>query len=154
MDREYYITKQKHEELTQELEYLRSTKRGEIAKALEYAKSLGDLSENAEYHEARQNQAELEARIRELEAILKNAKIVTHKKSDTVEIGSMVDVRKSRARTDQTFEIVGSEESDMLAGKISYTSPLGKALLGAKKGDKVTLETPAGEVTYTVMKVK
>ncbi|MEX0935187.1 MAG: transcription elongation factor GreA [Candidatus Paceibacterota bacterium] len=154
MDQEYYLTKEKHKELSEELEYLRNTRRKEIAENLEYAKSLGDLSENAEYHEARQNQAETEARIRELETKLKYATIVSHKKTDTIEIGSEVTVRRNRSKKKIKYTIAGSEESDMAAGKISYTSPLGSALLGNKKGDKVTLSTPGGEVTYTIDKVE
>lgn len=153
MDKEYYLTKEKHGDLSEELDYLKNTRRKEIAENLEYAKSLGDLSENAEYHEARQNQAETEARIRQLETILKYATIVSHKKSDTVEIGSNVAVRRGRSKTKLEYTIAGSEESNMAEGKISYTSPLGSALMGSKKGDKVTLETPGGEVTYTIEKV-
>lgn len=154
MDKEYYLTKEKHTELVEELDHLKNTRRKEIAENLEYAKSLGDLSENAEYHEARQNQAETEARIRELETMLKYATIVSHKKSDTIEIGSRVKVRRGRSKTDQEFMIAGSEESNMAEGKISYTSPLGSALMGNKKGDRVTLVTPGGEVTYTIDKVE
>lgn len=154
MDREYYLTKEKYEELTDELEYLRNTRRQEIAKDLENAKALGDLSENAEYHEARQNQAQIEARIRELEAVLKYATIVAHKKTDTVEIGSTVTVRKGASKEDRDYTLVGSEEANMLSGKISYTSPLGSALMGKKKGEKFTFETPSGDVTYTIVDVK
>lgn len=148
------MTKEKHQELAEELDVLTNTRRQEIAQKLEYAKSLGDLSENAEYHDARQEQAETEARIREIDNLLSHAKIVSHKKSDTVEIGSTVKVRKGQSRTDQEFVVVGSEEANMLEGKISYTSPLGSALMGKKKGETCTLETPAGEVKYKITGVK
>ena len=148
------MTKQKHQELTEELDVLMNVRRQEIAKKLEYAKSLGDLSENAEYHDARQEQAEIEARIREVDNLLTHAKIVSHKKSDIVEVGSTVKVRKGQSRTDLEFMIVGSEEANMLEGKISYTSPLGSALMGKKKDDVCTLETPAGEVKYKITSVK
>lgn len=153
-DKEFFMTKEKHQELAEELDVLTNTRRQEIAQKLEYAKSLGDLSENAEYHDARQEQAETEARIREIDNLLSHAKIVSHKKSDTVEIGSTVKVRKGQSRTDQEFVVVGSEEANMLEGKISYTSPLGSALMGKKKGETCTLETPAGEVKYKITGVK
>lgn len=153
-EKEYYITKEKREDLEEELEYLTTEKRKEIADTLEHARSRGDLSENAEYHEARQQQAELEERIREIKYILKNAEIVSHRKSDTIQIGSTVELRKKHHSKTQDFQIVGSEESDMLEGRISYTSPLGKALLGKKPGDSVTFEAPGGEVTYHVENVE
>lgn len=154
MHDEIYISKEKYDELTEELDYLKGTKRKEIAQALEYAKSLGDLSENAEYHEARTSQAGTEERIRRIEHILKNATIVDHKKSDSAEIGSTVVVKRGRSKEKKEFQLVGSQESNMSEGKISYSSPLGSALIGAKKGDKVKVSTPGGEVDYTIVNVK
>ena len=148
-----YLSKEKFEALTNELEQLKSKKRKEIAEELEFAKSLGDLSENAEYHEAREAQAALEDRISQLESILANAEIVAAHHSNIVEVGSAVTVQKQGDKTKRSYTIVGSEETDMATGKISFKSPLGKALLGKKKGEEFTFKTPAGEVNYTVVSI-
>ncbi len=154
-EEEQYITKEKKEQLQEELVYLTTKRRKEVAEQLDYAKSLGDLSENAEYHQARQDQAMLEDRIREIEGMLKYAQVIDHKKSDVVEVGSTVEIRKSRERKTREFTIVGKEESDMATARISNLSPLAQAMLGKKKGEKFTFKTPAGEdVTYTIEKVK
>src|SRR3989338_8931708 len=127
-----YLSKEKHDELTKELEFLTHIKRKEIAEALEAAKSLGDLSENAEYHSAREAQAGVEDRVTVLEEILKNAVIVGSKhKTDAVGIGSVVTVR--RGKDTKTYTIVGSEETDVATGKISNKSPLGEAMMGKRK---------------------
>lgn len=149
-----YLTKAKYDELTEELRVLIHEKRKEVAEHLEYAKSLGDLSENAEYHEARDEQAKIEARIAQLEHMLKHAEIVHHTKGDTVVAGSTVVVSKSGEKEKQTFLLVGSEEADMSAGKLSYQSPLGRMLMGKKKDDSFELETPKGTVTYKIVEVK
>ena len=153
---EELISQEKFEELTKELEELRTTRRKEVAEQLEYARSLGDLSENAEYQEAREMQAAVEERIQKLEAILKNAKIVRAGKSENVGMGSTVSVQRvggTSVEDKHTYTIVGAEEADLFSGKISYHSPLGNALLGKKKGDEFTFETPNGKQTYTVQKV-
>jgi transcription elongation factor GreA len=147
------LSKEKLEELKNELAYLKTTRRKEIADELEYAKSLGDLSENAEYHEARDNQAKTEKRILELEAIVKDAKVMTHVKSDVVRVGSHVVIKKKKEGTTREMTLVESEEADSATGKISVASPLGHALLGHKKGDEVSYESPAGTMTYTVESV-
>ena len=149
-----YLSKEKHKELVNELDFLTSTKRGEIAEQLQTAKEFGDLSENAEYHEARELQAITEDRIRTLEALLKNVEIVEHKKSDSVSMGAIVTVQKKGNDEPKTLEIVGSEEADMKALKISLNSPLGQAMLGKKKGETFTFTTPAGkEFEYTILKI-
>lgn len=149
-----YLSSQKHTDLSAELELLRGTRRKEIADQLEYARSLGDLSENAEYQQARQMQGEIEARIRELEAILKYAVIVDQHHSDVIEIGSTVTVQKKNDEEKKIYQIVGSEEADMLVGKISLNSPLGQAMLGKKKGETFIFETPAGKkVEYKIIKI-
>lgn len=154
-DNKEYLTKDKHRELTEELNFLKTTRRKEIAEQLEYAKSLGDLSENAEYHNAREQQALTEDRLNKIEYILKNAEIVSHKKSDVVEMGSTVVVRKEKERENKEFVIVGSEEVDMSQGKISHQSPLGRTILGKKKGEKFVFETPAGgKLKYKIISVK
>ncbi len=154
MDEKQYLSKEKFNELTQELEQLKTKKRKEVAEKLEFAKSLGDLSENAEYQEARDDQAKVEDRILNLEAILKFAEIVAHKKSDVASVGSAVIVCKKGQTKEQTFHIVGSEEVDMSTGKISHKSPLGRCILDKKKGDTAVCDTPNGEVRYTIIDVK
>lgn len=154
MPKEELLSQEKFEELTKELEELRTTRRREVAEQLEYARSLGDLSENAEYQEAREMQAAVEERIQKLESILKNAKIVRAGKSDTVGMGSKVSVQKVGADDKHTYTIVGAEEADILSGKVSYHSPLGGALLGKKKGDEFSFSTPKGTQKYKILKVE
>jgi transcription elongation factor GreA len=148
-----YLSKEKFEELKKELEFLTHVRRREIAEALEAAKALGDLSENAEYHSARELQASVEERVMVLEEIMKNAVIMTSKhKTDAVGIGSIVTVK--RGKEEKTFTIVGSEEADVAAGKISNKSPLGEAAMGMKKGDKFSYTTPGGEVSGEILEIK
>jgi transcription elongation factor GreA len=149
-----YLTQEKYDELKQELSYLSTTRRKEIAESLEYARSLGDLSENAEYSEARELQAATEERIRRIEGILASAKILKHKKSDAVTLGSKVSIVKHGEKEPHTYTIVGSEETNMLERKLSHLSPLGEALMGKKKGDDFTFETPSGKQKYTIMSVE
>lgn len=151
---EELISQEKFEELTRELDELRTTRRKEVAQQLEYARSLGDLSENAEYQEAREMQASVEERIQKLEAILKNAKIVRGEKTDNVGMGSTVSVQKVGGDEKHVYIVVGAEEADMLAGKISYHSPLGAALMGKKKGDEFSFHTPRGVAKYKILKVE
>ncbi|MFM2383528.1 MAG: hypothetical protein RIQ72_100 [Candidatus Parcubacteria bacterium] len=148
-----YLTKEKFEELQKELQVLKTEKRKQIAEELEYAKSLGDLSENAEYHEAREDQAALEDRIAQLESILANADIVAVHHSNSVEIGSKVTVQKKGSKDQRVFIIVGSEEIDTASGKISFKSPIGQVLLGKKKGDECEVKTPGGEVVYSIISI-
>jgi len=151
-----YLTKEKYEELKKELNFLITTRRKEIANQLEFAKSLGDLSENAEYHEAREQQAISEDRIRKIESVLKNAEIISgHKKNDVVEVGSTVIVKKEREKENKEFTLVGSEEADTALGKISHNSPLGHALRGMKKGEEFVFQTPNGsKLKYKVISIK
>lgn len=150
-----YLSQEKFDELTAELTELKTNKRKEIAEKLEYAKSLGDLSENAEYQEAREAQAAIEDRIATLEALLKSAEIVSStKKGGEIAIGSVVTLKKKGAKEEQNYEIVGSEEADVAQKKISNKSPLGEVMIGKKKGDTFTFQSPGGEVTYTVVEVK
>lgn len=152
------MSQEKFEDLTRELGELRTTRRKEIAEQLEYARGLGDLSENAEYQEAREMQAAIEDRIGKLEYILKNAKIVTEgKKTSNVAMGSTVTVQPTVAKGSddkRTYIIVGAEETDMFAGKISYHSPLGSALLNKKKGDEFSFHTPRGTQRFKILKVE
>jgi transcription elongation factor GreA len=151
---EIVVSKEKFDEMIKELENLKTVRRTEIAKNLEYARSLGDLSENAEYQEARDLQAATEERIKKLEELLKNTKILTDgKKKSEVSFNSKVTIQKQGSDETHEYTIVGSEEADMRAKKLSHVSPLGSALMGKKKGDVFTFETPAGKQTYTIEKV-
>lgn len=148
------VSQEKFDEMVSELENLKTVRRTEIAKNLEYARSLGDLSENAEYQEARDLQAATEERIRKLEELVKKAHIMTDgKKKDIVGFGSKVVIKKEEGTEAHEYSIVGSEEADMRARKLSHVSPLGAAIMGKKKGDVFTFETPNGKQTYTIEKV-
>lgn len=149
-----YLTKEKFEELTKELEYLKKEKRKEVAENLEYAKGLGDLAENAEYHEARETQANVEDRIVKLESILQSAVIVSEKHGSVIGVGSIVVAQKESDKTRHTFTLVGSEEVDVSQGKISIHSPLGSALLGKQKNNHVDFQSPRGTIGYTIIDVK
>jgi transcription elongation factor GreA len=155
-----YITEEKRKMLEAELRDLKGPKRKEILASLEYAKSLGDLSENAEYHQTREEQGKLEARILRIEQILQSSQTVKGRGGDEIEIGSKVVVQKINAKDlpagkagEKTYVIVGSEEADMEAGKISNRSPFGEALFGKKKGDNVSFKTPKGVVNYIIVNV-
>lgn len=148
-----YITEGKRKELETELETLKGPKRKEILEALEYAKSLGDLSENAEYHQTREDQGKLEERILHIEQILRSSEVVSSRGGDIVEVGSKVIVQKE-GEPEKTYHIVGSEESDMASGKISNRSPFGAAIFGKKKGEKISFKTPNGVVVnYKIISV-
>jgi transcription elongation factor GreA len=148
------VSQEKFDEMIKELDHLKTVRRTEIAKNLEYARSLGDLSENAEYQEARDLQAATEERIKKLEELVKNTKILTDgKKKSEVSFGSKVAIKKEGCPEVHEYTIVGSEEADMRVKKLSHVSPLGAALMGKKKGEVFTFETPAGKQTYTVEKI-
>lgn len=148
-----YLTPEKKVELENELNQLKTVRRKEIADALEYAKGLGDLSENAEYHQAREDQANCEERIAHVEQILKNAVIADKHHAGVVEVGTTVTVTKKGEKEERQFTLVGSEEADSVNGKISNESPIGAALLGKAKGESATFSTPKGEVTYTIKSI-
>ena len=149
-----FVSKEKIAELQKELEYLKTDRRKELAENLARARGLGDLSENAEYHNAREEQGYAEDRIRQIEHILKTAKVVASvKNTGVVQVGSKVEIKKKSERMGKMIEIVGGEESDMIVGKISYKSPLGEALLGKKETDKIIVSTPKGEMIYTIVSV-
>lgn len=153
-DTKHYITKAKQEELESELADLKGVKRKKVLEDLEYAKSLGDLSENAEYHQAREEQGKLEDRINKVEAILKDSVVVEKHHSTNVEVGSTITVKKEGEKEKRVFTIVGSEEADTPSGKISNTSPLGLALMGKKKGDTAVFTSPKGPISYTIVSVE
>ncbi len=149
-----YLSKEKFDELTAELDHLKTVRRREIAEQLEYARSLGDLSENAEYEEARNLQAATEDRIRIVEENLSHARIIEHTKGSQVSLGSHVTIQKQGEKDEHTYEIVGSAEANMQEHKISHLSPLGSALMEKKKGDTFTFETPKGAQKYKIVNVK
>ena len=149
-----YLTKQKYEELVAELKNLKTIERKKVAEALDYARGLGDLSENADYHEARTKQAEIEEKIANIENILKNTIVVENKHGDYAVIGSTVIIEKIDGSKKMTFMILGSAESDLASGKISNRSPIGSAVLGKKKGDIFSFNSPAGRMEYKVIDVK
>lgn len=148
------MTQEKFDELEKELGYLKTVKRKEIAEALEYAKSLGDLSENQEYQEARDNQAILEDRINRLDGILKSAKIVSTKNTNLVMVGSVITVEKMSDKSRKSYTMVGSEEADITRGKISIHSPLGLAAMGKSKNETFSFKTPGGTMSYKVIDIK
>ena len=149
-----YLSAEGLEKLKQELAELKTTVRKSIAERIESAKALGDLSENAEYQEAKDSQSQNEARIAELEEIIREAIIISeHHRTDVVDIGSTVSV-ESEDKKEANYTIVGSEEADPMGGKISNESPLGKAFLGKKVGEKVEVRTPAGTKAFTVRQIK
>lgn len=147
-----FITKDGLDKLKAELKELVNAKRPEVAKRIKAAREMGDISENAEYDAARQEQSYIEGRIAELEDIIKSAKISDTKKKDAIDVGCMVTVHIDGEK--ETFHIVGAPEADPLEKKISHESPLGTALLGKKVGEKIKVEAPIGKLTYTVLKVE
>ena len=138
-----------------ELEYLKDVKRKEIAEKIKVARSFGDLSENSEYDEAKNDQAMLEARIAQIEAILKNAKIIDDSEltNEHIHIGSKVKLHDCEFDEDIEYQIIGSNEADPFDGKISDESPVGAALLGHKIGDTVEVETPDGAIKFVVLEI-
>ena len=154
MSEKEYLTQEKYDELKEELNELLTVKRREVAEQLQYAKGMGDLSENAEYHEAREEQAKVEARILQLTSILKNSEILNHKKGSMIEIGSEIVIVKAGDKESHQYTIVGSEEADMAKGKISNHSPMGVSLIGKKKGDTFEFKTPKGKTEYKIIDVK
>jgi len=148
-----YITEEKRKALELELSDLKGPKRKVILESLEYAKSLGDLSENAEYHQAREEQGKLEERIQKIEQVLLSAEVVKGGGTDNIQIGSKVVVQKEGGTEKKTFIIVGSEEASMAEGKISNRSPLGAAMFGKRKGDKVSFQAPTGATNYKIIDV-
>ena len=153
------LTQEGLEKLEQELEELKSVKRKEIAEKIKVALSFGDLSENSEYDEAKNEQAIMEARIADIEVTLKNVKVIDESElsNENIHIGSKVEVRVNNPRTGKTdvynYKIVGSNEADPLSGNIFDESAVGKALLGHGIGDKIEVEVPAGMMEYEVLAI-
>ncbi len=155
MEQEIYLTPEGAEKLKQELEELKGPKRDEMAKRLRAAIQMGDLSENADYHKAKEDQGFMEGRIQELEYLLKNATIidVDALPTDTIQVGSRVTIQEGDYPPD-TYFLVGAKEADPRNGKISNESPIGKVLLGGHVGDEVTAQTPGGEIKLKILKIE
>ena len=155
MNEEMLLTQEGYDKIVAEHENLVSVKRAEVAERIKEAISYGDISENAEYDSAKNEQAELEERIRYLEEMLRKAKIVQEDdvKGDVVNVGLKVTVKDLDTKEVEVFSIVGATESDPFNGKISNESSVGKALIGHKKGDKVAVEVPDGIINYQITKI-
>jgi transcription elongation factor GreA len=151
-----YLTAEGLRKVKEELEYLTTTRRREVAQMIAEAKAEGDISENAGYDEAKTAQGFLEGRIRELEIILKNAKVIAEDSSapDIVTLGRTVVVREAGSDYEEEYTIVGPPEADPSAGRISNESPMGKSLLGRRIGQSAVVESPGGEIVFEIMRVK
>lgn len=155
-EKEVILTQEGYDKLEKELEYLRTDKRAEIAERIKVALGFGDLSENSEYDEAKNAQAENESKIAELENKLRYAKVIDESEIDTktVQVGNTVKLYDEEFDEEVIYTIVGSTEVNLAENKISNESPIGKALLGAKKNQTVTVEAPAGTMNYKILAIK
>ena len=156
MAKEFKLTRERLKELEAELNYLKTTKEKEVAEQIKEARSFGDLSENSEYDEAKNEQAKIEAKIEELEEILAHAKVISDNEiqTDTVNVGITVVVYDIEYDEDVEYTLVSSREVNLAQGKISDQSPIGKALVGAKVGDTVSVEVPDGTMKYKLKSLK
>jgi len=156
MDKELLLSAEGLRKLEEELQYLKSVKRREVAQRIKQAREFGDISENSEYEEAKNEQAFVEGRIIELEKMLRNARIVKDEEIDPtkVNIGSTVHLRDVDTGEEVTYTIVGSNEADPAALRISYQSPVGKALFGRSVGEVVEVRVPAGTIRYEIVRIE
>jgi len=152
-DETQFITKEKQDELQEELRTLKEKTIPEIADRIDEARQMGDLSENAEYHAAREQMAWSQSRVKEVDFILQHAEIISKTKGSADEVSLGTTITVSVNKKEREYTIVGAQEADPLAGKISNESPLGDAFMGKKKGDKVDVEVPAGVQTYTIVRI-
>ncbi len=151
-DKISYMTSEGLDKLKSELEYLKTTRRRELAQRIETAKNMGDLSENAEYHDAKDALSFVEGRVREIEDMLKNASVISSdSQGDKVRIGTTVEVEVRGVK--KTYKIVGASEANPIEGLISNESPLGSAFLGQSVGQSFEVETPGGTTTYKVLSI-
>ncbi len=150
------VTEEGLKKLTDELNYLKTVKKQEVKDAIKTAKEFGDLSENSEYEAARTEQAQVESRITELEQMLKHVRLVSAEdvSHDRVSVGVTVTVKDAEKGTLTDYVLVGSTEADPFSNKISDTSPIGKAIIGAKTGDKVTVHLPRRDLTIIIEKIE
>ena len=156
MAKQYKLTPKRLKELQEELNYLKTVREKEVAALLKEARSFGDLSENSEYDEAKNEQGKLYSRIAEIEAVLNNYVIIEEKPtSDTaVNLGSQVTVQDLETGDKEEYRVVGSQEADPMNGRISEDSPFGKALLGRLAGDEVEVEAPMGVLKYKILSIQ
>ena len=157
MAKEYKLSPQRLKELQDEMSYLKTVREKEVAELIKEARSFGDLSENSEYDEAKNEQGKLYSRMAELEEILSNYVVIEEEETEGgayVRLGSTVTVLDKEFNEEQTYKIVGSQEADPMNGAISEDSPFGKALLGKNAGEDVTVDAPAGPVEYKILKVE
>lgn len=148
-----YLTPEGEKKLRAELAELTGPRREELAKRLRSAIQMGDLSENADYHKAKEDQAFLEGRIQEIEAVLRTAVIVEKTRSDVVMVGCKVTVQEDNFEP-EVYDLVGAKEADPRQGKISNESPIGRALMDHKVGDVVEAETPSGKIRFEILKIE
>jgi len=153
MTQQTYLTTEGAEKLTAELKELTGRRREELAQRLRAAIQMGDLSENADYHKAKEDQSFLEGRIQEIEAVLRTAVIVEKTRSDIVTVGSTVTVQEENFDP-ETYYVVGAKEADPRKGKISNESPIGRALMDHKAGEVVEAETPSGKIRIKILKIE
>ncbi len=156
MSEEILLTEKGYQKLEDELEHLVNVKRREVAKRIKIAREFGDISENSEYDDAKNEQAFIEGRIKEIENTLRNARIVKDDdvNDKTVNIGTIVKLKETETNEEFTYTIVGSAESDPLNYKISHESPIGKSILGHQTGDSVDVEVPSGITAYKIMHIE
>lgn len=153
MDNPAYISKEGLQKMIDELAYLKTTKRREVADRIEKAKDLGDLKENADYHDAKDELGQVEGRIYELTDAIKRAVVIEARGGDTVQIGSKVKVHVSLTDKEKEFTIVGSREANPMEGRISNESPLGLGLIGKKVNDSAEVKAPSGIIRYTILAI-
>ena len=153
MAKEIYLTQSGLDDLKKELEYLRTEKRPEVINSLKEARALGDLSENSEYDAARAAQAEVEGRIKEIEAMLENVVVITGEKSDVASIGSNVKIKYVDDGEVEEYSIVGSQEADPFQNKISNESPIAKAIIGSSVGSVVEVDSPSGKYQVEIISI-
>lgn len=149
-----YLTPEGKQKLEEELKLLTTTKRKELAERLNFAIKQGDLSENADYSAAKEDQAFLEGRIRTLENMLRHVSIIEDQTGGAVRIGSRVTVKEVGSDDDETFNIVGAAEANPVNGKISNESPLGRALIDRHIGDEVQIDAPGGKITFKIVAIE
>ena len=156
MAKQIKLTSQRLEELQEELKYLKTVREKEVAELIKEARSFGDLSENSEYDEAKNEQGKVFSRIAEVEAILANYVLIDEEavSASAVALGRKVTVKDLEDGTEETYTIVGSQEADPMNGRISEDSPFGKALMGKEKGAEVVVEAPVGSLRYKILEVK
>lgn len=158
MAKEYKLSAERLEELKQELSYLKTVREKEVAEQIKEARSFGDLSENSEYDEAKNEQGKLYSRIAEVENILANCVVIVEEEQaddvNTVRLGCRIKVMDLEFKDEEDYQVVGSQEADPMNGRISEESPFGKALLGKSAGDEVQVEAPAGTLHYRVVEIQ